>query len=80
MASVSEQLSRFKQQQEDARAWQADLDAKVEAVKVTLRSSQDAGEGAFGASELSSMEYDDEKMRKSGRFKARQAGGKQSYR
>mgnify|MGYP000862233002 CR=1 FL=1 len=77
MASVSEELGRFKQHQEDARTWQEDLDAKVSAVKVTLRSSQDAGDGTFGASELSSMEYDDDKMRKSGRFKAR---GKQSAR
>jgi len=77
MASVSEQLGRFKQQQEDARTWQSDLDAKVESVKVSMRSSQEAGEGAFGASELDArMEFDDEKMRKSGRFKARHAGGK----
>lgn len=81
MASVSEQLGRFKQQQEDARTWQTDLDQKVEAVKVTLRSNQDAGDGAFGVSELDArMEYDDEKMRKSGRFKARHQGGKHNAR
>ena len=77
MASVSEQLGRFKAQQEDARAWQADLDAKVEAVKATMRNSQEfSAESGMGGSELAGMEYDDEKMRKSGRVKARHAGGK----
>jgi len=74
MASVSTQLATFKAHQEDARVAQVDLDAKVEAVKVTLKSANDA-EG-FGPMDSDSMRdfEGDEKMRKSGRLKARHPG------
>ena len=72
MSSVSEQLQRFKSQQDEARAEQTELDKKIDAVKVTLRANHDMGD-AFGASDLDSrMDFDgDEKMRKSGRLKVR---------
>merc|ERR1712023_119151 len=41
MATVSAQLSTFKAHQDEARTAQADLDAKVEAVKVVLKNSTD---------------------------------------
>ena len=73
MASVNEQLSRFKTHAEEARAAQTELDAKVEAVKVAMRSNTEGGgEGGFGLMGDSDarMDFDDEKMRKSGRLKA----------
>uniref|UniRef100_A0A7S2JF62 PCI domain-containing protein n=1 Tax=Haptolina brevifila TaxID=156173 RepID=A0A7S2JF62_9EUKA len=74
MASVSTQLASFKAQQDDARAAQADLDAKVEAVKVTLKTAHDAeGFGPMDSDNLRDFEGD-EKMRKSGRLKARHPG------
>ena len=79
MSSTGDQLLQFKAQQEDARILQAELDAKVEAVKASLRASQETADGGFGVAELDArMEFDgDDKMRKSsGRLKARQSGVK----
>ena len=75
MEDVSTQLTSFKAQQEDARKAQTELDEKVAAVKATLRETQASGDG-FGATALDGMmDFDDEKMRKSGRgMKARHAG------
>ena len=84
MGEVSTQLKSFKQQQEDARSAQKELDDKVEAVRATLRENATHGEG-FGAGSLDGdarMDFDDDKMRKSGRMKGRHVGpgGKHSAR
>jgi len=84
MASVSDQLRSFKAQQEEGRAAQADLDAKVEAVKAAIRGRHEGPEGdGFGPMETDFKgDYDgDDRARphKSGRLKARHpgsAGGK----
>ena len=53
-----------------ARTAQKELDERVEAVRTSLRESQGAGgEGGFGAAGGEGMDFDDEKMRKSGRMK-----------
>jgi len=84
MSEVSSQLGRFKQQQDDARKAAAELEERVEAVKATLRENQSAGDG-FGGAPLDGdarMDFDDDKMRKSGRTKGRHVGpgGKHSAR
>ena len=77
MSTVSDQLGRFKQQADANRKAQAELDEKVEAVKAQLRTSQDTGGDSFGGGGMDGMpvDYDDEKMRKSGRLKGRHMGG-----
>lgn len=83
MSEVSEQLKSFKQQQDDARTAQKELDDKVEAVRATLRENATHGDG-FGGGGLDgdARMDDDDKMRKAGRMKARHvgAGGKHSAR
>ena len=84
MAEVSEQLGSFKQQQEEARKAQVELDEKVEAVRATLRDHQGSADG-LGSHSIDGdarMDFDDDKMRKSGRMKSRHIGpgGKHSAR
>ena len=76
MAEVSEQLGSFKQQQEEARKAQTELDEKVEAVRTTLRDHQGSADG-LGSHSIDGdarMDFDDDKMRKSGRMKSRHIG------
>ena len=61
-----------------SRAAQTELDAKVEAVKVAMRSNTEGGgEGGFGLMGDSDarMDFDDEKMRKGGRAKGKHVMG-----
>ena len=47
----------------------------MEAVKATIRANQDAAGDGFGGDFDVGMDYDDEKMRKSGRAKNKHAMG-----
>lgn len=77
LSEVANQLGRFKQQQEEARAAQKELDEKVEVVKASLRETQGTGDNFGGGAMLDGdarMDFDDDKMRKSGRTKGRHVG------
>ena len=56
---------------------QAELDKRVEAVKVSIRAQQDVSSDNFGggADFDVGMDYEDDKMRKSGRAKNKHALG-----
>mmetsp|Transcript_4749 Transcript_4749/g.10252 ORF Transcript_4749/g.10252 Transcript_4749/m.10252 type:complete len:124 (-) Transcript_4749:460-831(-) len=77
MHVVSEKLERHKAQAEQARTAQAELDKRVEAVKVSIRAQQDVSSDNFGggADFDVGMDYEDDKMRKSGRAKNKHALG-----
>jgi len=81
MAEVSEQLKSFKSQQDEARKAQQELDEKVEAVRVTLRENQSDAFGTAIDGDVR-MDFDDDKLRKSGRMKGRHVapGGKHGAR
>lgn len=56
--------------------FQAELEQRVDAVKVSIRANQDAGGDSYGAGDFDvGMDYEDEKMRKSGRAKNKHAMG-----
>lgn len=77
MASVREKLERHKAQAEAARNAQAELETQVDAIKATIRAQQEAGGDNFGGGgdfDIG-MDYDDDKMRKSGRAKNKHAMG-----
>ena len=61
-------------QTDESRKAQAELDEKVEQVKANLRNSQDSGDAFGGGPMDATMDFDDDKVRKSGRFKGRHAG------
>lgn len=61
-------------QTDESRKAQAELDEKVERVKANLRTSQDGGDAFGGGPMDATMDFDDDKMRKSGRFKGRHVG------
>ena len=72
MAEVSAQLKSFRGQQEAHRHAQRELEERVDAIKASLREGQSSmGADGFGASGMEAdgarMDFDDEKMRKSGR-------------
>ena len=67
-------------QTDESRKAQAELDEKVEQVKANLRTSQDSGDAFGGGPMDATMDFDDEKSRKSGRVKGRGAGGKHGAR
>jgi len=76
MASVREKLERHKAQAEAARSAQTELESQVDAVKATIRAQQDAGGDNYGGGDFDvGMDYDDEKMRKSGRAKNKHSMG-----
>lgn len=74
MGAVTTQMERFKQQGDENRKAQAELDEKVEAVKAALRNSQESGEGYGPMDSEMALGFDDDKMRKSGRMKGRHVG------
>lgn len=66
LCCIQERLDRHKAQADASRAAQSALDAQVESVKATLRAQQDAQGDSFGDYDVG-MDFDDDKMRKSGR-------------
>ena len=76
MTCIRGKLASYKQQSDAALKQQKDLEAKVESVKATLRAQQEADPVGFGSADFDgSMEYEDDKMRKSGRAKSKHAMG-----
>jgi COP9 signalosome complex subunit 7 len=77
MSKVSSEMGRFKQRADEARKASAELDERVEIVKVAVREKHSAESdfgGGYGDPEARMDFEGDEKMRKSGRLKGRHAG------
>lgn len=77
LVCVKDKLDSYKLQCDGARNEAADLEAKIEAVKSTLRAQHDAAEGGFGAMQGDFDGFDDDvdKTRKGGRTKGKHALG-----
>jgi len=76
MRLIHEKLERHKLQAEQARAAQAEHEQRIDAVKANIRANHDAGDSFSGGGDFDvGMDYEDEKMRKSGRAKNKHAMG-----
>lgn len=74
LGSLHDNIGLYKTQCEEARNAQSALTKKVDEVKATLRAQQDAGDAMRDDFE-GGMDYDDDKMRKSGRAKLKHGLG-----
>ena len=69
---LTDKLEQYKQICAANQQEQADLDAKIAGIKTSLRTQQEGRAGGMGGSDFdASMDFDDDKLRKSGRTKGK---------
>lgn len=73
--SIREKLNVYKAYCESANAKAAELNQNIEEVRTKLRAQQEEAEGGVLGSYDGEMDFDEDKLRKSGRTKAKYAMG-----